>query len=81
MTFTIIEGDALKKLEDIEDESVDCVFTSPEPPYNYKEMGELAIMLKTPRVVKSTGSIWVQMGDYHNTDGNMSLIPGDFLRH
>lgn len=61
MTFTIIEGDALKKLEDIEDESVDCVFTSPEPPYNYKEMGELAIMLKTPRVVKSTGTIWVQM--------------------
>ena len=59
MTFTIIEGDALKKLEDIEDESVDCVFTSPEPPYNYKEMEELtAIMLKTPRVVKSTGSIW-----------------------
>ena len=28
---------------------------------------------------KSTGSIWVQMGDYHNTDENMSLIPERFV--
>jgi DNA modification methylase len=51
MTFKIIQGDALYELAKLERQSVDCVFTSPEPPFNYEEMQKLvAIMLEIPRV-------------------------------
>lgn len=78
--FKVIEGNALDKLKLIPSESIDTVFTSPEPPFNYKEMEELwHIMLELPRVLKPSGSIWMQLGDYHNTDGAMTLIPERFL--
>ena len=78
--FRILEGDALNKLDELSPESVNTVFTSPEPPYNYQEMNELIqIMLNVPRVVRDIGSIWVHLADYHNTDGNMVLIPERFV--
>ena len=80
MTYKILEGNALHILQTLEPELVDTVFTSPEPPYDYKQMEELIeIALQLPRVVKPTGSIWVQLGDYHNTEGDMTLIPERFV--
>lgn len=79
-TFNIIEGNALDKLRELPDNSIDTVFTSPEPPFNYQEMDELIqIMLEIPSLLKPTGSIWMQLGDYHNTDGAMALIPERFV--
>lgn len=34
-----------------------------------------ATMLQLPRLLKPHGSIWIQMPDYHNMDGNMACIP------
>lgn len=38
-----------------------------------------AIMLQLPRVVKPTGSIWINLGDMHNEDGVLTLIPERFV--
>jgi site-specific DNA-methyltransferase (adenine-specific) len=74
--FKILPGNALFELQSVKAESIDTVFTSPEPPYNYQQLEELEqILLQLPRVVKQTGSIWVNMGDVHNDDGVLALIP------
>ena len=74
--FKILEGDAYYQLIFLKPESIDTVFTSPEPPYNYQQLEELEqILLQLPRVLKPTGSIWINMGDMHNDDGVLTLIP------
>ena len=78
--FKILEGDSNLQLEFIKAESIDTVFTSPEPPYNYNQLQYLEmIMLKLPRVLKPTGSIWINLGDVHNSDGVLTLIPERFV--
>jgi DNA modification methylase len=73
-------GDAIRELPNVKAESIDTVFTSPEPPYNYQQLLDLeAIMLQLPRVLKETGSVWVNMGDVHNDDGVLTLIPERFV--
>lgn len=76
---TILQGDALKVLKTIPEESIDCVVTS--PPYwglrNYCIEGQLgletrfedylkklnAIFDEVRRVLKKTGTCWVNIGD------------------
>ena len=78
--FKILEGDAQLQLAFIKSESIDTVFTSPEPPYSYDQLLKLeAIMLELPRVLKPTGSIWINMSDIHNEDGVLTIIPERFL--
>ena len=78
--YKLLTGDALLQLRFIKSESIDCVFTSPEPPINHNEMRALiTIMLELPRILKPTGSIWVNMSDYHNADGVLSIIPERFV--
>lgn len=36
-------------------------------------------MLQLPRVLKPTGSIWINLGDMHNDDGVLTLIPERFV--
>lgn len=36
-------------------------------------------MLQLPRVLKPTGSIWINLGDQHNADGVLTLIPERFV--
>jgi len=75
-----MHGDARLELEFVKTESIDCVFTSPEPPINYNELIEIEnIMLALDRTVKETGSIWVNMSDYHNADGILAAIPERFI--
>lgn len=78
--FKILPGDALFQLQFVKAESIDTVFTSPEPPYNYEQLERLEqICLQLPRVVKQTGNIWINMGDMHNADGVLTLIPERFV--
>lgn len=75
------EGDAMHVLERMESDSIDCVVTS--PPYwslrRYNTDGittervedhteqVVALMRELHRVLKPTGSLWLNMGDiYHN---------------
>lgn len=91
----IIHGDAIEELGKMSPGLIDCCFTSPNPPFHTKEIdnaivgGEqstgdyirhlVVIFDFVKRVLKDTGSLWVQMGDYHdsNTLGLM-LIPEQF---
>lgn len=78
--FKILEGDAHLQLQLVKAESIDTVFTSPEPPYTYEQLLRLeSVMLQLPRVLKDTGSIWVNMGDQHNDNGVLALIPERFV--
>ena len=78
--FKILQGDSNLLLHTIKSESIDTVFTSPEPPYNYEQMQRLQqIMLQLPRLLKPTGSIWINLGDVHNSDGVLTLIPERFV--
>ena len=75
-------GDALSALREIPDESVDCLMTSPpywgQRDYQDGAIGSevewsayisnlLEIFLEIRRILKSTGSLWLNVGDtYHN---------------
>ena len=75
----ILCGDVLEKIKEIPDESIDCVITSPpywglrdygvegqlglEPDF-YDYLTKLhQVMVELKRVIKSTGSVWVNLGD------------------
>jgi len=76
---TILQGDVLEKLKEIDDECIDCIITS--PPYwglrDYGVDGQLGlesdfrqylekmgiIMEELKRVLKKTGTCWVNLGD------------------
>jgi site-specific DNA-methyltransferase (adenine-specific) len=80
MTYKLLEGDALIQLQFVKAESIDTVFTSPQPPESYDQMLRLEqIMLQLPRVLKETGSIWINLGDQHTDDGVLALIPQRFV--
>ena len=78
--YQLLTGNAGLMLDKIPNESVDVCFTSPEPPMNHYEMMSLvADMMTVNQVMKPSGSIWVELADYHNTEGDMTLIPERFL--
>jgi len=81
---SIYLGDCLELLKATPDESVDCIVSS--PPYNigkayesrqvladYLE-GQRLVLEECARVLKSSGSLWWQVGSYSNKG---SLIPLD----
>jgi DNA modification methylase len=79
MNYRIICGDAAEEIDKLEEKSVDIVITSPDPPTILEEIQKLVIIfLKIDRVLKDSGSIWVQMADYHDSDGNMRMVPETF---
>lgn len=87
----LMVGDALEKLDLLEPGSVDCVFTSPDPPFHndvgvgasqtFKEYYTtmMAIFKKVWRVLKDTGTLFLQVGDYHDADGRLVLNPYVFM--
>jgi site-specific DNA-methyltransferase (adenine-specific) len=83
-----IKGDARQVMATIEDESVDCIVTTP-PYWNLKKYNTESIQAKTMdqycdellrvmaeawRVLKPQGSMWINMGD-DTTDGFVQGIP------
>jgi len=79
--FRIICGDSNDVLDTLEAKSVDVIFTSPDPPENTGNIKHLlAIFDKCKRVLKDSGSLWVQIADQHDPDtGSMKLIPEWFV--
>jgi len=84
-TNIILQGDSLKQLKTLPDESIDCVMTS--PPYwalrDYGVEGQLGlestfeeyinklcdIFDEVKRVLKKTGTCWVNLGDTYYGSG------------
>lgn len=85
MTATILEGDALGRLREMPDESVQCCVTS--PPYfglrDYRVEGQIGleaspdefvaalvvVFREVRRVLRSDGTLWLNIGDSYNADG------------
>lgn len=86
MTVQMIVGDAVERMRDMPDESVDCVVTS--PPYwglrDYGVVGQLgledslgehldnmvAVFEQVRRILKSSGTLWLNYGDCYATSPN-----------
>jgi DNA modification methylase len=80
--FNIIHGDASNVLEEMPSESVDTLFTSPTPPLDATIIEDLCKILNIAGpVLKSTGSMWDHISDFHDPDtGSMRLIPQTFSK-
>lgn len=90
----VIQGDSLEELKKLPDESIDCVITSPpywnlrdynvdgqlglEPTFEEFVMKLCDVFDQVKRVLKSTGSCYVNIGDtYANTStGGQGLTGG-----
>lgn len=74
--FQILTGDAFYKLDEIKSNSVQCVFTSPNPPITFEEKANLsAILQKCKRVLTETGVLFLQLGDYYDNNGSLLGLP------
>lgn len=78
--FHIHTGDSRDVLQNMYANSVDCIFTSPDPirtrtQYNIVSsiLGELC-----KRVLKPNGSMWVHMEDAFNEEGSLMRWPARF---
>ena len=76
-------GDSLKVVKSLESDSVDCVITSPpyyqlrdygfdgqwglEPDYKDYLDKMIELMRELKRVLKPTGTMWINLGDTYNT--------------
>lgn len=88
-SYRVITDDAFHALDRLEAKSIDTVFTSPDPPFhNDDDLGVgatksfkeyyttmVGIFDKLPRVLKDTGSLWIEMGDFHNPQGSLVMVP------
>lgn len=86
MTVRILIGDALTKLREMPADSVDCVVTSPpywglrdygvsgqlgmEPTYQEHIAAMVAVFEEVRRVLKPTGTCWMNYGDSYATSPN-----------
>lgn len=90
MSYEVRIGNAIEKLKELEDESVDCVITSP-PYYNLRDYGVksqiggettiqayidnlLEVFSEVRRVLKPTGNCWLNLGDTYKNKQAL-LIP------
>ena len=84
----LVQGDAATVMQNIEDESIDCIVTTP-PYWRRRSQGTESIkaetmeefinellqtMAQTWRVLKPQGSLWINMGD-DTTDGFVQGLP------
>lgn len=95
MSVQILQGDCLKRLKDIEDNSVNCCVTSP-PYWNLRDYncdGQIG-KEKTPeqyvellvsvfeevrRVLKDDGTLWLNLGDSYSNNNSGSLKTKDLI--
>ena len=94
--YNILQGDVLERLKDLDDDSVDCVVTS--PPYfnlrDYHAEGQIG-MEKTPeeyvqkmvdvfrevrRVLKDTGTVWLNIGDSYCNSNGFARLTNEYKR-
>lgn len=94
--YVLLEGDVIDRLKDLDDNSVDCVITS--PPYfnlrDYHAEGQIG-MEKTPeeyvekmvdvfrevkRVLKDTGTVWLNIGDSYCNSNGFARLTNEYKR-
>ncbi len=93
MTWTLYQGDALEKMNQIESESISCCVTS--PPYfglrDYGVAGQLGleatpeeyvekmveVFREVKRVLRKDGTFWVNLGDSYASDPGKGLLDTD----
>jgi site-specific DNA-methyltransferase (adenine-specific) len=91
---SIYHGDSLEVLKNLPSESIDCCITSPPyyNLRNYGVEGQLGneasykeyldklfnIYDEVKRVLKSTGTVWINLGDSYNEDKGLYQIPARF---
>jgi len=80
MNFELHQCDARDKLPKLPANSVDCIFTSPNPIRTLAELFEVLIILgqQCSRVLKPTGSMWVHMEDSFDENGSLMRWPARF---
>lgn len=89
----LICGDALKEIPKLEDKSIDCVFTSPNPYRcsNCKgdddeaesrgyvtDLANIFLTLQSP--LKDSGTFFIHLTDKHDKNGNLRQIPFKFAK-
>jgi DNA modification methylase len=79
-TYLVYEEDAISALQHLKEDSIDCVFTSPNPPKDDKDVSYLLRFFEEfQKYIKDTGVVFVQLGDYHNPKtGSLGGIPAFF---
>lgn len=97
MTELILIGDALEKLKEIDDGTVDCCVTSP-PYFNLRDYGVdgqigiedtpeayvsklVSVFQDVKRALKDDGTLWVNIGDSYNGSGKAGKHPEYQNRH
>jgi DNA modification methylase len=91
----VYKGDANVELGRLQPKTVDCVFCSPTPVFYYEGVtgigGEesieqyisnlVKVFDKVDRVLKDTGSLFINIGDYHHDEpgGTLLCIPERFI--
>ena len=74
--FQIITGDAFHKLDEIKSNSVQMVFTSPNPPLTFDDKANLAAILgKCKSKLTESGILFLQIGDYYDQNGSLMGLP------
>lgn len=91
-TFSVFTGDALHTLGQIEEETIDCCITSPpywglrdyghegqlglEPTPEAYVANLVALFREVRRVLKPTGTLWLNLGDSYAANGKSGLNTG-----
>ena len=74
----VLQGDAVEVIKNLQPDSIDLCFTSPTPFYEGNqadyELTLSSIFKEVKRVLKLTGSFWLQLADNH-TDGVANCTP------
>jgi DNA modification methylase len=79
-TYLIYEGNAISLLDKLKDDSIQCIFTSPDPPRTDAEVSSLVqFFAAAQRVVTDNSTIFIQLGDYHDARGNLGGVPHYFV--
>lgn len=81
-TYLIYEEDAIEALKHLKEDSIDCLFTSPNPPRTDADITYLVrFFTEFQKYIKNTGVVFVQLSDYHNDKGDLGNVPGIFLAY
>ena len=82
---TILQGDVIERLKDIEDNTIQCVVTSP-PYWGLRDYGEdnqlgleetpeeyvenmVKVFREVRRALKDDGTLWLNLGDSYSSGG------------
>jgi DNA modification methylase len=78
-TYLIYEEPAMAAIEHLKPDSIDCIFTSPDPPQSDAQLASLVQFFKKAQdYIKDTGVVFVQISDFHDKNGNLGGVPGYF---